>query len=40
LPSSFSDPSIITLVKPCSIALAHVSGLFPWSWWRAIGISG
>ena len=40
LPSSSSDPSIITLVKPRSIADLHVSGPLPWSWCSATGISG
>ena len=37
MPSSFSEPSIITDVKPFSIALLHVAGLLPWSWCMAIG---
>jgi hypothetical protein len=40
LPSSSSDPSIITLVKPSSISERHVAGELPWSWWRTTGISG
>ena len=40
LPSAFKDPSIITDVKPSSMALLQVSKLLPWSWCMAIGISG
>ena len=40
LPSASSEPSIITLVKPSSIAEMHVAGSLPWSRWSATGISG
>src|SRR5215217_7825218 len=40
LPSSISEPSIMTLVKPRSMALLQVSGELPWSWCRATEISG
>jgi hypothetical protein len=40
LPSSISEPSIITEVKPWSMALKHVAGLLPWSWCIAMGIFG
>ena len=40
LPSPSSEPSIITLVKPRSIAEMHVSGSLPWSRWSETGISG
>ncbi len=40
LASSPSEPSIITLVKPSSMALMHVSGELPWSWCSATGMSG
>jgi hypothetical protein len=40
LPSSIRDPSIITEVKPFSMAEAQVSGLLPWSWCSTMGISG
>ncbi len=35
-----SEPSIITLVKPLSMALWQVAGLLPWSWCMTIGIFG
>jgi hypothetical protein len=35
-----SEPSIMTLVKPRSMALLQVSGELPWSWCRATEISG
>ena len=40
LPSASSEPSIITLVKPISIAEMQVAGSLPWSWCSATGISG
>jgi len=38
--SSFSDPSIITEVKPRPMASFTVSSEFPWSRWTTIGMSG
>jgi hypothetical protein len=38
--SSSSEPSIITLVKPCWIAERQVAGPLPWSWCRQTGICG
>ena len=40
LPSGISEPSIITLVKPSSIADLQVSTLLPWSRCITSGISG
>jgi hypothetical protein len=40
LASSLSDPSIMTEVNPCSIALLQVAVELPWSWWRQTGIRG
>src|ERR1035441_1122623 len=40
LPSGFREPSIITLVKPISMAVLQVSTLLPWSRCRTVGISG
>jgi hypothetical protein len=40
LASGPSEPSIITLVKPCWIAVAQVASLFPWSWCMQIGMRG
>jgi hypothetical protein len=40
LPSGFREPSIMTLVKPMSIAVLQVSTLLPWSRCRTVGISG
>ena len=40
MPSGMSEPSIITLVKPMSMADLQVSGLLPWSWCSTMGISG
>ncbi len=40
LPSGISEPSIITLVKPMSMALLQVSTLLPWSRCRTVGNLG
>jgi hypothetical protein len=38
--SASSEPSIITEVKPCRIAVMQVASLLPWSWCMQIGMSG
>ena len=38
--SSFSEPSIITLVKPWRMADRQVASLLPWSWCMQIGMAG
>jgi hypothetical protein len=40
LPSSFSEPSIITEVKPELDRGMQVAGSLPWSWCMQIGMCG
>jgi hypothetical protein len=40
LPSSSSEPSIITLEKPERIAPMQIAGDWPWSWCMTTGMCG
>jgi hypothetical protein len=40
LPSAFSEPSIITEVKPERMAPMQTAGLWPWSWCMTSGMCG